>query len=118
MEHKVPDEKSRAEPQFVIDRAGWARRADVRLRALYPNLITRIFEVRPAEFVLVFDSALQDAAAIDVDEIRPVAALLSSLLILSLPLARVGHCHTHGRQMRRLNWNTDILVGSSKVVSP
>jgi hypothetical protein len=54
------------------DRAGWVRRADVSLRAAYPNLMTRIFEVAPHNFVIVFDKALQDASAINFEEIRPI----------------------------------------------
>jgi hypothetical protein len=44
--------------------AGYVRRIDVLLRADYPNLITRIFEVAREQFVIVFDRAIQDASAI------------------------------------------------------
>jgi hypothetical protein len=53
------------------DTAGWARRADVSLRARYPNLVTRIFEVAPHSFVIVFDRALQEASAVDFEKVRP-----------------------------------------------
>lgn len=58
------------------DQTAWARRADVALRAKYPNLTTRIFETTPQAFVIVFDKALQDASAIDVEEVRPVTLQL------------------------------------------
>lgn len=56
----------------ALDRAGWVRRADVRLRSDYPNLITRIFQTTPHQFVITFDKALQDASRIDFEQIRPV----------------------------------------------
>lgn len=54
------------------DRTGWIRRADVSLRAHYPNLVTRIFEIAPRQFRIVFDRSLQDAAQVDFEEFRPV----------------------------------------------
>ena len=54
------------------DRAGSIRRADVSLRTHYPNLVTRIFEIAPHRFLIVFDKLLQDAAQINFEEIRPV----------------------------------------------
>jgi hypothetical protein len=69
--------KPSAAAQHRLDRAGWARRADVHLRAKYPNLITRIFEVTPDAFVIAFDHALQDENSIDVNEIRPVTLRLT-----------------------------------------
>ena len=44
--------------------AGQVRRMDVILRSRFPNLVTRIYEVGSDQFVIVFDTALQDAAAI------------------------------------------------------
>ena len=41
-----------------------ARRVDVILRARFPNLNTRIFEIRPHVYQIVFDKNQQDAAAI------------------------------------------------------
>jgi hypothetical protein len=57
---------------YVLDRASWVRRADISLRAHYPNLVTRIFEIAPHQFVIVFDKSLQDAAQIDFEDIRPI----------------------------------------------
>jgi hypothetical protein len=54
------------------DRAGWIRRADVTLRIHYPNLITRIFEVAPHQFRIVFDRSLHDAAGMNFEEFRPI----------------------------------------------
>ncbi len=55
------------------DLKGWVRRADVSLRAAYPNLVTRIFEVAPLSFAIVFDRSLQEASTIDfANKIRPV----------------------------------------------
>jgi hypothetical protein len=48
----------------VFDQRGWLRRMDVNLRARYPNLVTRLFEVALNRFVIVFDKSLQDADAI------------------------------------------------------
>ena len=44
--------------------AGQVRRMDVILRSRFPNLVTRIYEAGSDQFVIVFDTALQDAAAI------------------------------------------------------
>ena len=44
--------------------AGQVRRMDALLRSRFPNLVTRIYEVGSDQFVIVFDTALQDAAAI------------------------------------------------------
>ncbi|MBV8773408.1 MAG: hypothetical protein JO166_13930 [Deltaproteobacteria bacterium] len=44
----------------------------IALRADYPNLVTKIFEVTPRNFVIVFDKALQDASVIDFEEVRPI----------------------------------------------
>jgi hypothetical protein len=69
------DSKHTTEPvsfAHVPDRAGWIRRADVSLRIHYPNLVTRIFEIAPHQFVIVFDKSLQDATEIDFEEIRPI----------------------------------------------
>lgn len=41
------------------------RRTDVALRALYPHLETRIFEIAPHRFQIVFDRELLDAASIE-----------------------------------------------------
>lgn len=57
---------------YVLDRASWVRRADISLRAHYPNLVTRIFEIAPHQFVIVFDKSLQDTAQIDFEDIRPI----------------------------------------------
>lgn len=57
---------------LVPDRTGWIRRADVSLRTHYPNLVTRIFEIAPHQFRIVFDRSLQDAAEVDFEEFRPV----------------------------------------------
>src|SRR5579859_669911 len=46
------------------DYYGWVRRTDLSLRTRYPNLETRIFEVKPNQYVIVFDQALLDANAI------------------------------------------------------
>lgn len=43
--------------------AGQVRRIDALLRSRFPNLVTRIYEVKPDQFVIVFDAALQDVAA-------------------------------------------------------
>lgn len=56
----------------MSDHAGWIRRADVTLRIHYPNLVTRIFEVAPGQFRIVFDCSLQDAKVVNFDEFRPV----------------------------------------------
>jgi hypothetical protein len=53
----------------------WLRRTDVALRARYPNLVTRLFEVVPHQFQIVFDKSLQDADAIReefANRIRPI----------------------------------------------
>jgi len=60
-----------------LDRSAWVRRADVALRAQYPNLITRIFETQADAYVVVFDQTAQDAAAVDVDKVRPVTLRMS-----------------------------------------
>jgi hypothetical protein len=60
-----------------MDRSGWARRADLRLRADYPHLHTRIFEIAPDRFTIVFDESLQKAEGFNVDEIRPVTLPLT-----------------------------------------
>jgi len=59
-----------ASDDFVLNRAAWIRRTDVSLRTHYPNLITRIFEIAPHQFLIVFDKSLQDAAQIDFEQIR------------------------------------------------
>lgn len=51
---------------------GGIRRADVSLRIHYPNLVTRIFEIAPHQFLIAFDKSLQDATQIDFEEFRPV----------------------------------------------
>ncbi len=43
---------------------GYARRIDAQLRSTYPNLVTRIYEVKTNRFMITFDSALKDASAI------------------------------------------------------
>jgi hypothetical protein len=60
-----------------MDRSGWARRADLRLRADYPHLHTRILEIAPDRFTIVFDESLQKAEGFNVDEIRPVTLPLT-----------------------------------------
>ncbi|MDE0004804.1 MAG: hypothetical protein OXQ29_19105 [Rhodospirillaceae bacterium] len=45
-------------------RAGYAKRIDASLRARYPQLITRIFEVEQDQFQIVFDAHLMDAESI------------------------------------------------------
>ena len=59
------------------DRSAWVRRADVMLRAQYPNLTTRIFEVERENYVVVFARDQQDASSVDVDEVRPVTLRMS-----------------------------------------
>ena len=44
--------------------AGYVRRIDSLLRSRFPDLVTRIYEVRLNRFVIVFDAALQDADTI------------------------------------------------------
>jgi hypothetical protein len=56
----------------VPDRTGWIRRADVSLRTHYPNLVTRLFEIGPHQFLIVFDRSLQNAAQVDFEKYRPV----------------------------------------------
>jgi len=46
------------------DYNGWIRRNDLILRTRYPNLETRIFEVQPNQYVIVFDRAVLDAVAV------------------------------------------------------
>jgi hypothetical protein len=58
--------------RLVPDYVGWIRRADVSLRIHYPNLITRIFEIAPGQFLIVFDKSLQDATQINLEEFRPI----------------------------------------------
>jgi hypothetical protein len=60
-----------------MDRSGWARRADLSLRADYPHLHTRIFEITPDRFTIVFDESLQKSEGFDVDEIRPITLPLT-----------------------------------------
>jgi hypothetical protein len=60
-----------------MDRSGWARRADLRLRADYPHLRTRIFEIAPDRFTIVFDESVQKAEDLNVDEIRPITLPLT-----------------------------------------
>jgi hypothetical protein len=62
---------------------GEIQRVDALLRARFPNLVTRIFEVELQRFVIAFDAALQDADAIakEFDEsicFAHVAATLSN----------------------------------------
>lgn len=45
-------------------RAGYARRIDVSLRARFPHLRTRLFELQKDKFQIVFDSRQQDAQSI------------------------------------------------------
>jgi sulfur relay (sulfurtransferase) DsrF/TusC family protein len=61
----------------IRDCHGWIRRIDVSLRTRYPNLVTRIFETAPSQYVIVFDKAVRDAASIKKefhDEIRFITA--------------------------------------------
>ena len=46
------------------DYHGWIRRIDVSLRTHYPNLVTRIFEIAPSQYAIVFDKELRDADSI------------------------------------------------------
>ena len=43
---------------------GYVRRIDILLRSRFPNLVTRIYEIKCNDFVIVFDAVLQDAATI------------------------------------------------------
>ena len=45
-------------------RAGYAKRIDASLRARYPHLVTRIFEVKQDQFEIVFDASLMEAKSI------------------------------------------------------
>ena len=45
-------------------RSGYARRIDVSLRARYPHLRTRLFELQKDKFQIIFDSSQQDAQSI------------------------------------------------------
>jgi hypothetical protein len=59
------DTKKMADSSSFPSQAGMVRRADVALRALYPQLTTRIFEVAPHKYEIVFDRELLDANAIN-----------------------------------------------------
>ena len=48
----------------AVSHAGYVKRIDALLRARFPNLVTRIFEVRHNTFEIVFDRDLQDASDI------------------------------------------------------
>lgn len=48
----------------TISRSGYVRRIDALLRARYPQLITRIFEVKKDQFQIVFDRDLMDSKSI------------------------------------------------------
>jgi len=41
------------------------RRIDVELRSRFPHLLTRIYDVHPFSYVIVFDAELQDAQKIE-----------------------------------------------------
>jgi len=68
-----PEKSTEIPPdKLALDGSGWIRRTDVALRTQYPNLITRIFELAPNQYLIVFDKSLQDSSLIDIDEIRPI----------------------------------------------
>jgi hypothetical protein len=54
------------------DYYGWARRIDLVLRTHYPTLVTRIFELLPNQYVIVFARDQLDAVAIK-DEFDNIA---------------------------------------------
>jgi hypothetical protein len=59
--------------------ASQVRRTDVRLRALYPHLLTRILEVEPHHYLIAFDREQLDADAIQPEfehSIRPVSVFI------------------------------------------
>ena len=47
-----------------LSHSGYVKRIDALLRASFPNLVTRIFEVKQHQFTIVFDHNLQDASDI------------------------------------------------------
>ena len=76
-------------------RAGYARRIDVSLRARYPHLRTRLFELQKDKFRIIFDSSQQDAQSISEefnDSIRfltvhvTLANTLPELYLRELPI--------------------------------
>ena len=88
LENKIVPRKAERPAPNEISYAGWARRADVLLRAKYPNLLTRIFEVASDRFVIYFDKSLQSADDIKIDEIRPVTLSLEITNIIPTNVLR------------------------------
>lgn len=65
--------------------AGQLRRIDALLRSRFPNLVTRIYEVKPEQFVLVFDAVLQDAATIADEFNRSIRFLTVAATLSNTP---------------------------------
>ena len=65
--------------------AGQVQRIDALLRSRFPNLITRIYEVEPDRFVIVFDATLQDATTISEEFDQSIRFLTVAVTLSNTP---------------------------------
>ena len=64
---------------------GYVQRIDILLRSHFPDLITRIYEIKCNEYVIVFDSALQDATTIANEFDKSIRFLTVSVTLSNTP---------------------------------